>query len=152
MKTQRNKKGFTLIEMLVVIAIIAILVAIIVPTVTVSLKKANAATDAANLRSVLGEANVIVFNGEKHEAITQIEIENIHSKSCPDADMYVVYTLPGFIGVFFVDGTNYYSLDYFSELAFSGSTEITTADPRTYDPMFTEANGAEWYKVSGAGG
>ena len=51
-----NKKGFTLIEMLVVIAIIAVLVAIIIPTVSSSTIKAKAAADAANLRSVLAEA------------------------------------------------------------------------------------------------
>lgn len=54
-----NKKGFTLIEMLVVIAIIAILVAIIVPTVSSSTQKAKAATDAANLRSALAEATIL---------------------------------------------------------------------------------------------
>ena len=46
-----DKKGFTLIEMLVVIAIIAILVSIIVPVVGNSTVKAAAATNAANLRS-----------------------------------------------------------------------------------------------------
>lgn len=54
-----NKKGFTLIEMLVVIAIIAILVAVIVPTVTSATGKAKAATDAANLRSALAEATIL---------------------------------------------------------------------------------------------
>ena len=54
----KNKKGFTLIEMLVVIAIIAILVAIIVPTVTSATNKAKYATDAANLRSALAEAEI----------------------------------------------------------------------------------------------
>ena len=54
----KNKKGFTLIEMLVVIAIIAILVAIIVPTVTSATNKAKFATDAANLRSALAEAEI----------------------------------------------------------------------------------------------
>ena len=46
-----NKKGFTLIEMLVVIAIIAVLVAIVIPTVSSATVKASAATNAANLRS-----------------------------------------------------------------------------------------------------
>ena len=46
-----NKKGFTLIEMLVVIAIIAVLVAIVVPVVSNSTAKAAAAANAANLRS-----------------------------------------------------------------------------------------------------
>lgn len=60
----KNKKGFTLIEMLVVIAIIAILVAIIVPTVTSATSKAKAATDAANLRSAMAEANIYVLSND----------------------------------------------------------------------------------------
>ena len=59
-----NKKGFTLIEMLVVIAIIAILVAIVVPAVSNSTVKAKAATDAANLRSIVAEAQIAVVSDE----------------------------------------------------------------------------------------
>ena len=47
-----NKKGFTLIEMLVVIAIIAILVAIVIPVVGNATEKAKEAKDAARIRSV----------------------------------------------------------------------------------------------------
>ena len=50
-----NKKGFTLIEMLVVIAIIAVLVSIIIPTVSSATEKAGGATNAANLRAVYAE-------------------------------------------------------------------------------------------------
>ena len=53
--TKMNKKGFTLIEMLVVIAIIAVLVSIIIPTVTSATDKADAAAKAANLRSIKAE-------------------------------------------------------------------------------------------------
>ena len=59
-----NKKGFTLIEMLVVIAIIAILVSIIVPVVGNSTKKAAAATNAANLRSSAATLAVEYLNGK----------------------------------------------------------------------------------------
>ena len=62
-----NKKGFTLIEMLVVIAIIAILVAIIIPTVLGSSTKAKAGTDAANLRSVIAEAYINVMSDAKYK-------------------------------------------------------------------------------------
>jgi prepilin-type N-terminal cleavage/methylation domain-containing protein len=47
-----NKKGFTLMEMLIVVAIIAILVAIAIPTFTGSLSKAKEATDEANNRAL----------------------------------------------------------------------------------------------------
>ena len=53
-----NKKGFTLIEMLVVIAIIAILVAIVIPVVSNSTEKAKEAADAANIRSAIAELTI----------------------------------------------------------------------------------------------
>lgn len=59
-----NKKGFTLIEMLVVIAIIAVLVSIIIPIVGNSTTKAQAATDAANLRSMKATLTIGVMEGK----------------------------------------------------------------------------------------
>ena len=59
-----NKKGFTLIEMLVVIAIIAVLVSIIIPTVSSATDKAGAATNAANLRSVVAEATTKMLSSD----------------------------------------------------------------------------------------
>jgi type IV pilus assembly protein PilA len=47
----KKKKGFTLMEMLIVVAIIAVLVAIAIPVFTTQLDKARAATDEANIRS-----------------------------------------------------------------------------------------------------
>ena len=47
----RSKKGFTLMEMLIVVAIIAILIAIAIPVFSAQLDKARTAVDAANLRS-----------------------------------------------------------------------------------------------------
>ena len=52
-----NKKGFTLIEMLVVIAIIAVLVTIIVPTVSSATEKAKEAADAANIRAAISQVS-----------------------------------------------------------------------------------------------
>ena len=48
---KRNQKGFTLMEMLIVVAIIAILVAIAIPVFNAQLEKAREATDAANVRA-----------------------------------------------------------------------------------------------------
>lgn len=52
-----NKKGFTLIEMLIVIAIIAILVAIIIPVVSAATEKARESRDAANIRAAIAEVS-----------------------------------------------------------------------------------------------
>ena len=58
-----NKKGFTLIEMLVVIAIIAVLVAIVIPVVGNSTEKAKEAKDAANVRSAIAEVTTSALTG-----------------------------------------------------------------------------------------
>lgn len=46
-----NKKGFTLAELLIVVAIIAVLAAIAIPIFTSQLAKSKTATDQANIRS-----------------------------------------------------------------------------------------------------
>ena len=48
---KNNKKGFTLAELLIVVAIIAVLVAIAIPVFTTQLEKSREATDVANVRS-----------------------------------------------------------------------------------------------------
>lgn len=70
MRKLMNKKGFTLMEMLIVVAIIAILVAIAIPTYSNSMKKANAAVDAANIRSGYATlmANIMLDNEYKDDA------------------------------------------------------------------------------------
>lgn len=55
---KNNRKGFTLAELLIVVAIIAVLVAISIPVFTTQLEKARQATDAANIRSAYAEAVV----------------------------------------------------------------------------------------------
>lgn len=59
-----NKKGFTLAELLVVVAIIAVLVAIAIPIFTSQLEKAREATDVANIRAAYAEATTKVLSGD----------------------------------------------------------------------------------------
>ncbi len=48
---QRRRQGFTLMEMLIVVAIIAVLIAVAIPTFNASLHKAREAADLANARA-----------------------------------------------------------------------------------------------------
>ncbi|MDD4169476.1 MAG: prepilin-type N-terminal cleavage/methylation domain-containing protein [Desulfotomaculaceae bacterium] len=50
----RNRKGFTLVELMVVVVIIAVLTAIAVPVYTSSTKKAERSAVEANLRTIDG--------------------------------------------------------------------------------------------------
>lgn len=53
---QTNQKGFTLAELLVVVAIIAVLVAVSIPIFTSQVEKAKASTDMANVRAAKAAA------------------------------------------------------------------------------------------------
>ena len=61
----RNKKGFTLVEMLIVVAIIAILIAVSIPLVSNALEKARDATDQANERAAKAEVLLVFLSGGK---------------------------------------------------------------------------------------
>ncbi|MBR4545525.1 MAG: prepilin-type N-terminal cleavage/methylation domain-containing protein [Oscillibacter sp.] len=62
---KQNQKGFTLAELLIVVAIIAVLVAIAIPVFTKRLEASRETTDIANLRSAYATATVAVMSGKK---------------------------------------------------------------------------------------
>ena len=62
-----NKKGFTLAELLVVVAIIGVLVAISIPIFTSQLEKSRDATDAANVRAAIAQASADYLTSDAAE-------------------------------------------------------------------------------------
>ena len=82
MLKKMNKKGFTLAELLIVVAIIAVLVAISIPIFSAQLEKAKEATDMANIRSAYAEV-VANYLGDSTQGYTIV----VELKS--DEDDYV---------------------------------------------------------------
>ena len=116
-----NKKGFTLAELLIVVAIIAVLVAIAIPIFTTQLEKSREATDAANIRSAYAEAMA--------EALTQstpAQITKTVNLKQAVADWQNTFDLPENLTA----GTTAPAV---------GGTCTITVDP-TVDPMTCTAN------------
>lgn len=66
----KKEKGFTLAELLIVVAIIGVLVAISIPVLSTQLHKARVATDWANLRSYYSEIQAdYIATGKKNENV-----------------------------------------------------------------------------------
>lgn len=70
----RTRKGFTLAELLIVVAIIGVLAAISIPIFGSSLEKSREATDIANIRSAYAEVMMAAVSGETPDPIT-IDLE-----------------------------------------------------------------------------
>lgn len=66
MKKKSEKKGFTLMELLIVVAIIAVLIAIAIPVFGGQLDKAKEATDKANVRAWYAEQKVEFMTNDNY--------------------------------------------------------------------------------------
>jgi type IV pilus assembly protein PilA len=71
---KKSKKGFTLIELVVVIAILGILAAILIPVIGGFISRANKAANEANARNLYNSVAMALA----------IEAENLTSASSPD--------------------------------------------------------------------
>ena len=65
MKGKQKKNGFTLAELLIVVAIIAVLVAISIPIFTSQLEKSRESTDLANVRAAYAEVMAAAICGDQ---------------------------------------------------------------------------------------
>ena len=70
---KRSDKGFTLMEMLIVVAIIAVLVAIAIPVFTSQLENSREAADAANIRSAYAEVSAKALDNPKEDVTATVE-------------------------------------------------------------------------------
>ena len=79
MKKRNNKKGFTLAELLIVVAIIGVLVAISFPIFAGKMEKARIATDKANIRAAKAAATATYMLNEGDDSdAAKAELEKIY--------------------------------------------------------------------------
>lgn len=69
---RRNRKGFTLAELLIVVAIIAVLVAISIPIFTSQMTKAKIAVDQSNVRSAKAAAAAEYMTNDESGEVTYL--------------------------------------------------------------------------------
>lgn len=134
---KQNKNGFTLMEMLIVIAIIAVLIAVAIPVFASQLEKAREATDLANVRSAYAQVSTEALLGDSEATVTvnlkqkqadwqSVDPVNIggivHSKSQGDT--------VNWIGVAEPNGTCVvsYKEDYGIILTWSGKADPSTPE------------------------
>ena len=67
---KQNRNGFTLMEMLIVIALIAVLVAIAIPTIASQLERPREAADLANVRAAYAQVSAEALLGDPQFKVT----------------------------------------------------------------------------------
>lgn len=75
----KEKKGFTLAELLVVVAIIGVLVAVSIPIFTSQLERSRDAVSIANIRAAYAEAttSLLTWDGKTTGTITGTNVKSI---------------------------------------------------------------------------
>ena len=132
---KQNKNGFTLMEMLIVIAIIAVLIAVAIPVFASQLEKSREATDLANVRSAYAQVSTEALLGDSEATVTvnlkqkqadwqSVDPVNIggvvHSKSQGDTKNWIGVAAPN--GTCVVS----YKEDYGIILNWSGKADPST--------------------------
>ena len=139
LKKKLNKKGFTLAELLVVVAIIAVLVAIAIPVFGGALGKANHAADLANVRAAYAEELVTAMTadsfGKNGSTAVELDLSTIAKAmknkgstvsvdtNAADTVKTITVALDGYTGSFTTD----------KEVTFKLATGVYTAPTAIYN-------------------
>lgn len=93
-RTMKSKKGFTLVELMVVVVIIGILVAIAVPIYNSATDRSNQAAVEANLRTIDGA--IMMYQSANNGANpTAAQLTGTYLQAWPAGPADVVYAIAG---------------------------------------------------------
>lgn len=92
MKKMKKQGGFTLVEMLIVVAIIAILIAISIPLINNALERARHATDAANERAAKAEILIQYLAGDD---TTTVDTDTVYYYNAAEGSITKTYADAG---------------------------------------------------------
>ena len=104
-KFMKSKKGFTLVELMIVVVIMAILVAVAVPIFSAVTKNARIKTCAANRREIVSQVNGFLMgniDGKQHVAAGSFTVTSDSSSGTVTAGTSTdaAYTVEMFEGLF----------------------------------------------------
>ena len=130
----RKQKGFTVLELIIVILLLTILVAVIFPAIIRTTDKimarSRATADLANMRNVLLEIQQDLLINEGMGEIS-VDLQPVKSQFVNGAELLINYSKPVTLELYFVDGDDYYSLDYLLEVSEKGHSDLSTKKPFT---------------------
>lgn len=90
MKTKKKKyAGFTLVEMLIVLLVIAVLVLLFVPSLTGQSKKINAGGDAAFRKVVVTQVELYTLEEDESEEVNKLSLDNLVTKKYLSKDQKI---------------------------------------------------------------
>lgn len=131
---KKNEKGFTLIEMIIVIAIIAVLAAILSPMMSGYVSEANKSKDAANQKNLTTAAEAavtsVISGGTEPTAVV---ITQATSENGTDFANQVQAKLKQLLGTNVLDSVQSYSIEL-NEDGSVGAVSITTKAPGSSKP------------------
>lgn len=126
---KKENKGFTLAELLVVVAIIAVLVAIAIPVFTNQLEKARQATDLANIRAAYAEIMMAVNEDDK-------DVDTSKSPYTNDSLGITVYPLKSSSNVYYFTPHDEYVPNWLAAVEFTHKEEWSEESRNSLNELF----------------
>lgn len=138
---KRNRKGFTLVELVIVVAVLAIIAGIAIPTVHNVIDNANKAADDSNAQSIelaikTAQSELAANNTNPSDAIAKLQ-------SPPDGKSTLNFLLKTYGVNLSLTGLKQSTAHYYFDST-SGKVSADTSKPDGYDLIAPEAT----YEIS----